>query len=368
RGRRQSALHRGDADDGRFGGGRRGRPADAAGAPAARLDQLETAERNVLERGAIEGEIFHRGAVQALAPEESQVTPRLAALVRKELIRQDRPQFAGEDGFRFRHLLIRDAAYEALPKATRAELHERFATWLEQRAPDLVELDEIPGYHLGQAHRYRVELGPADADARTLGERASKRLQAAGSRAFARGDMPGAVNLLGRAGQLLRKEDPTRLELVPDLATALTEVGDLSQADSILGETVEAARAAGNERLEWQARLARASVQVWMGGSQEQAAAVAAQAVESLARFGDELGLARAWNLAALTRFWQGTTAAAEEASRHAIEHARRAESPREEAQALSWLLIGTWIGPTPVEDGIRRCQGILERAPTRQV
>ena len=83
---------------------------------AARLDQLETAERSVLERGAIEGEIFHRGAVQALAPEETQVTPRLAALVRKELIRPDRPQLAGEDGFRFRHLLIRDAAYDALPE------------------------------------------------------------------------------------------------------------------------------------------------------------------------------------------------------------------------------------------------------------
>ncbi|MDQ2980866.1 MAG: AAA family ATPase [Actinomycetota bacterium] len=335
---------------------------------AARLDQLETAERNVLERGAIEGEIFHRGAVQALAPEETQVTPRLAALVRKELIRPDRPQFAGEDGFRFRHLLIRDAAYEALPKATRAELHERFAAWLEQRAADLVELDEILGYHLGQAHRYRVELGPVDDDARGLAERASKRLQAAGSRAFGRGDMPGAVNLLGRATQLLPKKDPTRLELVPDLATALTEVGELSQADSILGETVEAARAVGNERLEWRARLGRVSVQVWMGGSAEQAAAVAEQAVEAFARLGDDLGLARTWNLVALTRFWLGATAAAEEAWRHAIEHARRAESPREEAQALSWLLIGTWMGPTPVEDGVRRCQEILERSPTRQV
>ena len=35
---------------------------------AARLDQLESAERNVLERGSIEGEIFHRGAVQASRP------------------------------------------------------------------------------------------------------------------------------------------------------------------------------------------------------------------------------------------------------------------------------------------------------------
>ena len=94
---------------------------------AARLDQLDARERRVLERGAVEGEVFHRGAVQALTPEETEVTPRLAALVRRELIRSERAHFAGEDGFRFRHLLIRDAAYDAIPKATRAELHERFA-------------------------------------------------------------------------------------------------------------------------------------------------------------------------------------------------------------------------------------------------
>jgi predicted ATPase len=78
---------------------------------AARLDQLAPGERWVLQRGAVEGEIFHRAAVQALAPEEPHVTPRLAALVRKGLIRPQKPQLAGEDGFRFRHLLIRDAAY-----------------------------------------------------------------------------------------------------------------------------------------------------------------------------------------------------------------------------------------------------------------
>ena len=115
----------------------------------------------MLERGAVEGEIFHRGAVQALAPEEIQVTPRLAALVRKELIRPDQAAVPGEDGFRFRHLLIRDAAYDALPKAVRAELHERFADWLEQRGAELVELDEILGYHLEQAARYKAELGQA---------------------------------------------------------------------------------------------------------------------------------------------------------------------------------------------------------------
>ena len=153
-------------------------PASLKALLAARLDQLDPAERRVLECGSVEGEVFHRGAVQALTPEETQVTPRLAALVRRELIRSDRPQFAGEDGFRFRHLLIRDTAYDALPKAIRAELHERFAAWLEQRG-DLVELDEIVGYHLEQASRYMAELGQARSGRRGPGRAPARRCRQA---------------------------------------------------------------------------------------------------------------------------------------------------------------------------------------------
>ena len=128
----------------------------------------------MLERGSVEGEVFHRGVVQALTPEEEHVTPRLAALVRRELIRPERAQFAGEDGFRFRHLLIRDAAYDALPKAVRAELHEGFAAWLERHG-ELVELDEILGFHLEQAARYKDELGRPDPVARLARRRAARR-------------------------------------------------------------------------------------------------------------------------------------------------------------------------------------------------
>jgi class 3 adenylate cyclase len=84
---------------------------------------------------------------------------RLMALIHKDLLRPDRAVLPGEDAFRFRHLLIRDAAYQALAKADRAQLHERFARWLEERGAELVELDEITGYHLEQAFGYRCELG-----------------------------------------------------------------------------------------------------------------------------------------------------------------------------------------------------------------
>jgi class 3 adenylate cyclase/predicted ATPase len=150
----------GDGD----GGGEMVVPPTLQALLAARLDQLEAAERTVLECGAVEGEVFHRGAVQALATGEGAVTPRLAALTRKQLIAPDKAQIRGEDGFRFRHLLIRDAAYDALPKAARADLHARFAGWLEEHGTAVVELDELLGYHLEQAVRHRRELGLEDAE------------------------------------------------------------------------------------------------------------------------------------------------------------------------------------------------------------
>ena len=87
----------------------------------------------MLERGAVEGQVFHRSAVVALAPTSGPVDGELVALVRKDLVRPEQPLLPDDDAYRFRHLLIRDTAYEALPKATRAELHERFADWLARQ-------------------------------------------------------------------------------------------------------------------------------------------------------------------------------------------------------------------------------------------
>ena len=176
---------------------------------AARLGQLETAEAQRCSRGAaIEGELFHQGAVHALSPEKTQVTPHLAALVRKELIRPEKSQLTGDDGFRFRHLLLRDAAYEALPKAVRAELHERYATWLDQHEADLVELDEVLGYHLEQAYRYRAELGTPDDG--TLAAAAQRRLTAGGyPRAATPPGLRRAVSLFGRATALTGRRGST---------------------------------------------------------------------------------------------------------------------------------------------------------------
>ena len=78
-------------------------------------------------------------------------------------------------------------------KARRADLHARFADWLEREAGERVgEYDEILGYHLERAYRYLSELGPVDERARELGARAAARLGSSGGRALARGDIRSA--------------------------------------------------------------------------------------------------------------------------------------------------------------------------------
>ncbi len=195
----------------------------------ARLDLLATGERSVIERGAVEGEIFHRSALERLA-NGSPVDSHLISLVRKELIRPERSTFPGEDAFRFRHLLIRDAAYEALPKETRAELHERFAEWLEARG-GLIELDEILGYHLEQANRYRTELGKPDDG---LAARAGRLLAAAGCRAFAREDIAAASSLLERALSLLPSGDDARPAAALALAELVAGRGEFGRHDELV--------------------------------------------------------------------------------------------------------------------------------------
>ena len=131
---------------------------------AARLDQLDANERAVIERAAVGGKVFYEGAVADLAPADLRpaVPDALASLVRKDLIRPDQLSL-GEPTYHFRHLLIRDAAYESIPKEARAELHERFGRWLDHAAGErAIEHEEVVGYHLEQAYRYLTELGPRD--------------------------------------------------------------------------------------------------------------------------------------------------------------------------------------------------------------
>jgi hypothetical protein len=204
---------------------------------AARIDSLTAPERSVVERASVEGRFFHRGSVVELAPEavRPDVSAHLLALVRKEFVRPDRAQLPGDDGYRFAHVLVRDAAYEAMAKELRADLHERFAWWLERVAADrLGELEEILGYHFERAALYRRELElPDEHDA---ARRGAVLLARSGMRAHDRGDATAAENLLGRAVSLLPTADPLRAECLPLLASAIFSSGELERALGVLAQ------------------------------------------------------------------------------------------------------------------------------------
>jgi class 3 adenylate cyclase/tetratricopeptide (TPR) repeat protein len=327
---------------------------------AARLDSLEPSEREVLERAAVEGEIFHRGAVQALAPEERQVTPRLASLVRKQLVKPDTPQLPGEDGFRFRHLLIRDAAYETLPKAVRAELHERLADWLGLHASELLEADEMVGYHLEQAYQYRLELRPLDEHTRGLGLRAGNRLSAAGARAVGRNDVGASLKLLRRALALVPDDDPA-VALRLDLSQALFLSGAFSTAGELANETASRASAVGDRAGELRASLAAARIGAQMpsqGSAGRKPSTelldLAAHARPVFVRAGDEVGLTEAWVVTAWAEIIRCRWAAMLEAVENALEHARRAGDLRWERELPAWKGTALVFGPTAVDDALR--------------
>jgi predicted ATPase/class 3 adenylate cyclase len=335
---------------------------------ATRLDQLDDEERRVLERASVMGQVFYRGALEALPAEAARETldTVLEGLVRKDLIRPERSEeFAREQSYRFRHILIRDAAYEAIPKERRTQLHEAFAGWLEQAVGERVtEYEEILAYHLERAVRQRSELGPLDEHARTVGRRAADLLASAGRRAFDRNDLPASVNLLGRAGALLAADDPKRLNLLIDVGTALHESGELARADRVLVEAIDTTGRLGDDRLKAHAMLAHLYLRMFADPAfkVEEIQEGVAQAIPVFERDDDHRGLARAWRLLSWAHNNRLRQAERQEALERALEHARRAGDRPEETLCLYRLASPPLHGPMSVPEAKRFLERLNDR------
>ena len=335
---------------------------------ASRLDRLDPEERKVLDRASVAGNVFHWTAVKELsAPVEGQrVSASLMGLVRKDLIRPDRSSFAGDEAFSFRHMLIREVCYDTIPKQLRAELHARFAQWLERAARDrMVEYEELLGYHLEQAYRFRAELAGTDEEGRFLARHAGERLASAGHRALARGDVPGALNLLNRAVSLLDAAGATRPDVLHDLGVVAYESGDLAGAELILTRAIDAADALGDVRLGARALVERAALRQWIDPSMDVDDLLQAtnRAIPVLEESGDELGLSQAWRRVAQVYWWRCRFAEMEEVLARALAHAERAADPHELSEVLIMLSRAAAMGPTPAGEAIRRCREIHRRA-----
>jgi class 3 adenylate cyclase len=328
---------------------------------AGRLELLDSAERAVLERAAVVGRDFSRGALLTLSPPEALagLDSRLAALARRGLVGGLRG--GGGDTYRFHHVLVRDVVYSAITKEARADLHERCGSWIEQREGPV----EFVGYHLEQAHRYRGEIRPGDPELAELAERAGASLAAAGIRAFRRADLRATVNLLARAAVLLPRHERRRAEILCELAIAQWSSGDAAEALEALGEAVSIADSFREPLV--RPGLERSYFELFTDPSSDPTAVLAAaeRAIPTFEELGDERAHGRAWRIIGYIRgSMQGRCADWLEASRRAAINYRR--SGWSAAACLGEAAAALYHGATPVQEAAEQSEQLLSEATDR--
>jgi DNA-binding SARP family transcriptional activator/class 3 adenylate cyclase len=336
---------------------------------SARLDRLGPGERAVISRAAIVGKEFSTEATVDLLPEDAQAfgVRHLETLSRKEFIGRA-PAPGGGEGFRFRHILIQQAAYRATPKSLRAELHERFAGWIDDPDRDGVdEQSEVVGYHLEQAFGYRAELGPVGEPELELAHRAGDHLASAGHQAFKRGDMPATVNLLGRAAALPTPRGGAGLAALPELGYALFEIGEVDEASAVLAGARERARADGDRGIEWRVTITRPRVEMYRDPEGIDLDAITVEtetAIDALRELGDEAGMARAFMVLSDIHWSKGRLGEASDTATLAAEYARRVGNRREVGWALGQNALCAIHGPMPVAEGLEWLERLLQGEP----
>ncbi len=185
----------------------------------ARLDLLEPAERRILQLGAVFGRAFRTAEIAALGPDLApEVDSRVDRLVQKDLIRP-----STGDSFAFRHILIREVAYQTLLRAERAELHAAAARRLEARAGGREDaLAELIAYHCREAATLTSTTKPASPPADEIRRKAVSWLKRAA-------DVAAAGAATAEASRHLR----AAIELAPasDLPELQERLGDVSGGD-----------------------------------------------------------------------------------------------------------------------------------------
>ena len=322
---------------------------------AGRLDRLDDFDRAVIEAASVCGSSFAADDVAALVDRD--VGLSLVTLVRRELIRPGEANDPGGSGWSFRHILIRDVAYASVPKRRRAELHERLGTRAAERGS---EGDVAAAFHLDQALRALVETGADSSDVERLTAMAAERLRSAGLAAADREDYEAAISLLARASEILPREAPERVELLPRLAEMLLWVGGAAAARSLLDEAYGLANQLGDRRLAARARLTAHLTMMWTDTPipPKQMLREVDEAVPVLENAGDDEALA----LAELVRFHaldQARLPGPEERLPIALAYARRAHAPQLEHRVMSWICITLPRGSVAVDEAIARAEEI---------
>ena len=331
-----------------------GMPTSIQAVLAARIDGLEPGEQRVAELASIQGKEFTLEGVAFLAGRAigGDTDAHLASLEAKDLIVP--VTGAGSHLAAFRHQLIRDTTYARIPKAERATLHERTATWLGSASPgEATDRDEIIGYHLERSCALSSDLDPEDPSIPARAGRAADHLARAGQRAFARSDMPAAANLLGRAVASSEEGSALRVAALTDLGAARMESGELDAAEEALSLAVEEALQLGDASIE--ARALAVQLGLGLMTDPETAPQIREEGERLVAAFegsGDDRTLAKAWELVGTADLYACRFGAVERSMTTSLDFARRAGDPQQAAIAIKWLAVAIANGPTRAEDG----------------
>jgi tetratricopeptide (TPR) repeat protein len=331
-------------------------PASVGALVVARLDALEVGDRIMLHRCAVGGLEVETDLLRSIG-EPAPDPAALARLVRTAFLA---PSDDDSGHVAFRHILVRDAVYGAVPKRERARLHEAFGSGLERLWQGRVEADERIGYHLEAATRFRRELRLPEEQTEAIARRGADRLAAAGMRASAGGTMGSAADLLGRATDLLPPDSAERASLLPELGKVRLEAGH-PRTRATLDEAVERTAAAGLERENAHARIHRYLYGIWFERAvdADRDRGELEGIAEALESSGDDRGAALAWAAVAEIEWFRGRLREATGPIDRAAALADRAGDRRAYLEYLA-LGIGDASGEMTVEEAERRSRAAL--------
>jgi DNA-binding SARP family transcriptional activator len=334
-----------------------GLPATLEAVLAGRIGQLAASERQVIQRAAVAGREFTRSVVAALSDQPIDVA--LSSLSRRNLIHPTAIAEPGDDGYRFHHVLLRDAAYATLTKAERASLHERVADWLDR---DRDGDDALTGYHLEQAALLRRELGD---NADELAAHAGERLGRAGMHVRRTKDLATAIGLLQRAVALLPATE-SRALFRHEYSAALRQNDRPEEAADALARALSDAIEAGSRTIRARVECQRAITRLLAGDFPlDRAEDMIAKQIPVLRAAADPGGLASAEiGLCAVHWFACRYDELAAAAARAKMLY--RGSGLISSGVAAGYQAELLYFGATPVAAAIESCAALLDWSPNQ--
>jgi class 3 adenylate cyclase/tetratricopeptide (TPR) repeat protein len=326
---------------------------------AARIDTLEPGDKRLLQRAALVGRVFWRGALDALSP-DIDVAAGLDRLLEREFIAPEaQSSISGERAFKFTHGLIREVAHATVSKGERAEDHRRVAEWVAARAPD--ELADIYAHHLERAAALTAELeGLVPPD---LAHDAAAALEGAGRRSLRRSSFVVARHRFERAIEL--EPSLTRRYFAALTAWRLTDVpAARAEATSVL----EDARKEDARDIVGRVLVLLAEIVLSTDNDATRAAELADEALEVLPE--DELvGLHDARSVHSAVAWWLGDAEASRLHAEATVDIARAMNRRDLESLALSKLarIANVESEPQQARDLVQQALELAEESGSRE-